>query len=71
MHRQKVSSSSIATVGYDEVRSVLEIKFHTGRVYHYRGVPSDIFEGLMKAKSKGKYYNKYVKDAGFPFKRIK
>ncbi len=70
MKRQAVSSSSIASVGYDESSNTLEIGFQNGRVYLYLQVPGIEFEGLMAAHSKGRYFNSRI--AGrFDYRQIR
>ena len=39
MERQYVSSSNIASIGYDPDNQVLEIEFLSGAVYQYYDVP--------------------------------
>ncbi len=63
MERESVSSSSIASVGYDSSTSVLEVGFCNGRVYQYSGVPQEVYDGLMNASSHGKYFNREIKGA--------
>lgn len=63
MIRQQVSSSCIRSVGYDGLTSVLVIEFNSGSVYRYLGVPEHVYQGLMKASSKGTYFNNEIKDA--------
>ena len=60
MNRTPVKSSNLASVGYEN--GVLEIKFLSGRVYQYDGVPENIHSGLMNASSKGRYFWRYVRD---------
>ncbi len=50
-----VDSASVAKVGYDEATKTLAVAFHGASIYHYEGVPKDVFDGLMKAKSIGKH----------------
>ena len=57
----KVESSNLDSVGYDEEDKVLTIKFNKGGVYNYYGVDKKIYDELMKAESKGKYFHKKVK----------
>jgi hypothetical protein len=59
--RQRVSSSNIASVGYDEEQQVLEIVFHDGRVYHYLEVPPERVLSLLRAESKGRFLNSDIK----------
>lgn len=57
MHRRKVDSSVIATVGHDPAQNILEIEFCNGRLYHYFLVPRSVYEGLLAAPSLGAYFN--------------
>jgi hypothetical protein len=70
MKRVSVQSSNISSVGYDPNASTLEIEFHSGGVYQYYGVPGQVYEGLMKAESKGSYFYHYIKLAGYPYKKV-
>lgn len=40
----------------------MRITFEQGHTYDFCEVPSDVYEALMAASSKGTYYNKYIKD---------
>lgn len=62
MNRKPVQSSNVRSVGYDPASQVLEVEFHDGSVYQYRGVPSTVHAGLMAAPSKGKYLHEHIKD---------
>jgi hypothetical protein len=72
MKREKIEgSSNIAEIGYDKVKEVLEVKFHTGSIYQYSPVPETMYKGLMSAESKGKFLNNEIKwAAGINFKRV-
>jgi KTSC domain len=61
MDRKSVSSSNIASIGYDSSSQTLEVEFHGGSVYQYSGVPQEVYDGLMGASSHGKYLNEYIK----------
>lgn len=61
MQRQPVSSSNIASIGYDAQSETLEVEFLDGSVYQYFNVPSGTYEGLMAASSHGSYLNAHVK----------
>lgn len=63
MRRSPVSSSVIASTGYDHDSEVLEIEFVSGTVYRYRGVSQDVFEDFRDAPSKGTFFNAHIKDA--------
>jgi hypothetical protein len=62
MNRTKVSSSNLASVGYDALTNTLEIEFRSGSIYRYPNVPESIYEGLMRAGSKGRYFIAHIKD---------
>ena len=57
-----IESSMIRAAGYDRKKHVLKIIFNNGHVYHYDDVPLSEYEGLMKAKSKGKYMQENIID---------
>lgn len=61
MDRESVSSSNIASIGYDESSETLEIEFLNGGVYQYFDVPKDVFDGLMEEDSHGKYLAANIK----------
>ena len=47
MNRTPVSSSNLASVGYDPENRILEIEFHGGSIYQYFSVPESKYEGLI------------------------
>lgn len=57
-----ISSSAIAAVGYDAATRKMKIRFVAGHTYDFCGVPQSVFEGLLHATSKGRYYNEHIKD---------
>lgn len=55
-----VNSSAIRAVGYDG--HTLAVQFTTSdTVYTHHGVPYSVYAGLMRAASKGTYYNQYIR----------
>ena len=56
-----VASRVIAAVGYDSSTQALGIQFRSWRTYIYSGVPSAVFNELMLAESKGRYYNRRIR----------
>jgi hypothetical protein len=66
MERQEVESSVIGAVGHSRV---LEIRFESGRVYQYYDVPMDIYEAMLEAPSKGKFFNANIRGK-FPYQEI-
>ena len=49
MERIPVSSSNLASVGYQD--GILEVAFKSGSVYQYTGVPESVYEALIDRKS--------------------
>ena len=69
MDRLPVQSTAIRSIGYDAETGSLDIEFHHGRVYRYRGVPEFLHQGLMLAKSKGLFFNIRIADR-YPLEQI-
>lgn len=67
MNMKPVVSSNLASVGYEY--ETLYIKFHSGGLYMYSGVPYSIYSGLMSAASHGKYFYAHIKNR-YPYRRI-
>ena len=67
MDRQPVSSSNIASIGYDN--EILEVKFLNGSVYEYKNVTSVVYEELMNAASHGSYFNREIRMT-YPYEKI-
>ena len=59
MERQYVSSSNIASIGYDPDNQVLEIEFLSGAVYQYYDVPQSVYDGLMASADEVIILSKY------------
>lgn len=69
MERVVVQSSNIAAVSYDPDGSILEVEFHGGRIYAYRGVPELHFEGMIGAGSAGSYFHRHIRNR-YPYRRL-
>lgn len=61
MNRTPVTSSNVASVGYDTTTLTLEVEFNNGRVYHYFDVPELLYQGLISASSVGQFLNHNIK----------
>lgn len=68
---QKVVSTNIAAIGYDETNKLLYVKFTSGSLYVYYGVVKYIYDGFLVAISKGKYFGEYIKKTGYKYTRLK
>lgn len=61
-----VESSVLASIAYDDDSGILQLEFHSGKIYQYFGVPAAVCEGLLRASSKGEYFNEFI-GGHFPF----
>jgi hypothetical protein len=59
MHRIPVESSMIDSIGYE--KKVLEVRFCNGGLYQYLDVPESLLAGLMRASSKGRFFNQEIR----------
>jgi len=67
--RRPLESSSIASAGYDPATRVLEIEFRNGGLYRYRNVPREIFDALLGAASKGRFFAERIRGK-FDYERV-
>lgn len=56
----KVESTAIKRIAYN--KRVLTVEFNSGLVYAYQGIPKQVAAEFAEANSKGKFYNKEIKD---------
>lgn len=70
MQRQPVTSSNLASIGYDAENEILEVEFNHGGVYQYFGVPENVYEELMNADSHGQYFDRNIKKAGYRYSKV-
>lgn len=61
MHTVAVESSALAQVAYDKQRAILHVEFRDGALYQYFGVPLRTYQGLLRADSKGAYFNHHIR----------
>ena len=55
MQRLSITSSNIASIGYDETSETLEIEFKDGSVYQYFEVPNNVAKEFMDNPIQGSY----------------
>ena len=63
MNRTPVTSSNVASVGYDPGTMTLEVEFKNGSVYQYFDVPEAVYQELKSAASVGTYLNQSIKNS--------
>jgi hypothetical protein len=56
------NSSFIEQITYYPQKSILVVIIQTGTPYEYHNVPLQRVAGFLKSKSKGKYFNKFIKN---------
>ena len=61
-------SSVIRTYRYDAAHCRLDIEFVSGEAYSYFDVPDAVVSGLSGAFSKGRYFQRHIRDK-FDFRR--
>lgn len=50
-----VASSRISEMGCDPDTATVYVRFPSGKAWQYRNVPPDVWEGFLRATSKGQY----------------
>jgi hypothetical protein len=74
MQRKPVISSDLKSVGYDPDSKVLEVEFKSnGSIFRYPNVPLALYEGLMRAQSRGIYFREKIRNfpERYPPQKIK
>jgi len=61
MNRTPVSSSNVASIGYDASTLTLEVEFTNSSVYQYFDVPQVLYEELMRASSVGQFIHANIR----------
>jgi hypothetical protein len=64
-----VKSRMLLAVSYDHDWRQLYLKFRSGDIYCYRGVPIERYEELLAADSKGQYCRSHILNR-FPYERV-
>ena len=64
---ENIESSLIKSIGYNPLNERLSVVLHTqpNTVWNYDGVPRKVLNEFTKSDSKGKYFNKNIKNS-FP-----
>lgn len=63
-------SECVASLSYDVENAQLTIHFNRRGSYTYFDFPPDEYANLNFAASRGKYFNLYIRDAGYEYERI-
>ena len=62
-------SSVIKYFSYDASTETLKVIFVTDMIYLYKNVPEKIYKMLKASGSKGRYFNRHIKDK-FKFQKL-
>ena len=57
-----VTSSNVDAVGYDTENNYLYVRYKNGTMYQYDKVPVEVYDGIFKTESVGRYLNENVKN---------
>jgi hypothetical protein len=66
MNVTAVESTTLAMVAYDDARELLQLEFRSRAIYQYFGVPAAVHTALLRAPSKGSYFNRIIR-GHFPY----
>ncbi len=69
MNSTAVESITLATVAYDDAGELLQLEFRSRAIYQYFGVPAAVHEALLRAASKGSYFNRAIRGR-FPYRLV-
>ena len=62
-------SAVIAGYAYDVDQQTLEIRYHSGKVYHYLNVPDKVYKEMRSTMVKGIWFNRHIKGK-YSFKEV-
>jgi len=65
----QVDSTAIREIDYDADRAKLLVRFESGERYVYVGVPGEVHRSFLDADSKGRFFQREIRDR-YPFNRI-
>jgi hypothetical protein len=69
LDRVALNSTLLASAGHDPRRHLLEVEFRSGELYRFFNVPSACYQELLRADSKGGYFNVNIRNL-FPYQHL-
>jgi hypothetical protein len=70
--REVVNSTCLRSIGHDPADRRLELEFRkSGAVYGYDGVTTRTANALKRANSRGRFFNKNIRNADYPYERLR
>jgi hypothetical protein len=70
MRRHPVDSRALRSIGYNVGERMLELEFTAGTIYRYFDVPEFTYRALMRARSKGHFFQTSI-DKRFRYEEVK
>jgi hypothetical protein len=67
--RAGLDSTTLAAATYDDRRAMLQLDFRDGTRYLYSGVAPSLYRELLRAASKGSFFNRHIRSR-FPYVKI-
>lgn len=67
--RVTLHSSNLRAAEYDAAARRLLIEFNDSSRYEYTGVPENIYAGLLRAPSQGRYFHHWIRDR-YPYRQL-
>lgn len=62
MFRTQLHSTSLKGAAYCSHKALLELEFRSGAIYRFGGVPEATYRELLRAESKGVYFNHHIRN---------
>jgi hypothetical protein len=62
MDRTPLRSTTLASAAYDPISCLLELQFRSRALYRYSFVPASLYRDLLAADSKGRFFNRFIRD---------
>ena len=62
MREVDLQSTSLKTACYQEQSAFFDLEFQSGMIYRYLGVPVEVYQELLQAESKGRYFNLHIRN---------
>jgi len=62
MPKVDLHSSMLKDARYQEQGALLDLEFQSVAIYRYLGVPPPVYQELLQAESKGRYFNRHIRN---------
>ena len=67
MQHHLIESKAFRSHGYEN--GVMEVCYHRGKIYSHPGVPPELYQQFLAAKSRGEFFGRHIR-AQFPGKLL-